>query len=320
MNLEAAGREADFVPHGYREQSVDLGEIRMNYAVTGNPESPPLLLIPGQTESWWGYEKAMPLLAEHFQVFAVDLRGQGRSSWTPGRYTWDIIGNDLVRFLHSVVDRPAYVSGLSSGGVLSAWLSAYAPPGQVLAAVYEDPPLFSSELVPEVGPGIRQGMGAVFELWSKWLGDQWSVGDFPGLGKAMGGLPPFVLQNLLAMNGIRPGDAHEEGIPQSLREYDPEWAKACVSGSMSGGCDHARMLSAVRTPVLFTHHFNRIDDVTGRLVGASTEQQVDRARQLIQEAGQHFTYRSFPDMPHSMHGADPGLFSSLVIEWVQSLG
>ena len=43
------------------------------------------LLIPGQTESWWGYEQAMPLLAERFQVFAVDLRGQGRSTRTPGR-------------------------------------------------------------------------------------------------------------------------------------------------------------------------------------------------------------------------------------------
>ena len=73
----------------------------------------------------------MPLLAEHFQVFAVDLRGQGRSTRTPGRYTLDNMGNDLVRFIDLVVGRPTIVSGLSSGGVLSAWLSAYAKPGQV---------------------------------------------------------------------------------------------------------------------------------------------------------------------------------------------
>ena len=46
----------------------------------------------------------MPLLAEHFQVFAVDLRGQGRSTRTPGRYTLDNMGNDLVRFI-DLVDR-----------------------------------------------------------------------------------------------------------------------------------------------------------------------------------------------------------------------
>jgi hypothetical protein len=40
------------------------------------------------------------------------------------------------------VGRPAIVNGLSSGGVLAAWLSAHARPGQVIGALYEDPPLF----------------------------------------------------------------------------------------------------------------------------------------------------------------------------------
>ena len=45
------------------EQTVDLGEIRMNHAVAGDPELPAMLLIPAQPESWWGYEAAMRLLA-----------------------------------------------------------------------------------------------------------------------------------------------------------------------------------------------------------------------------------------------------------------
>ena len=67
---DAAEREHIFVSHDFAEQQVDLGEIRMNYATAGHPSLPPLLLIPGQTESWWGYERAMPLLSDHFQVFA----------------------------------------------------------------------------------------------------------------------------------------------------------------------------------------------------------------------------------------------------------
>jgi hypothetical protein len=89
---------ATYVGHSFPEQTFDLGEVEMNYAVAGGDNRPPLLLIPGQAESWWGYESAMPLLAERFQAFAVDLRGQGRSTRTPGRYTLDNIGNDLVRF------------------------------------------------------------------------------------------------------------------------------------------------------------------------------------------------------------------------------
>ncbi len=81
----------------------------------------------------------MALLAEHFQVFAIDLRGQGRSTLTPGRYTLDNMGNDLVRFIDLIIGRPAIVAGNSSGGVLAAWMSAYAKPGQVRGSVCEDP-------------------------------------------------------------------------------------------------------------------------------------------------------------------------------------
>ena len=68
-----------YVAHTFAERSFDTGEVLLNYAVAGDASRPALLLIPGQTESWWGYEQAMPLLAEHFQVFAVDLRGPGYS-------------------------------------------------------------------------------------------------------------------------------------------------------------------------------------------------------------------------------------------------
>jgi hypothetical protein len=168
-----------FVPHAYPEKTVDLGEMTMNYVVAGSPKKPALLLIPGQTESWWGYEAAIKLLEADFQVYAVDLRGQGRSTWTPGRYTLDNMGNDLVRFIATVIKRPVVTSGCSSGGVLSCWLSAYALPGQLRGAVLEDPPLFASELTPAVGHSVRQTIvGPIFERMAKYLGDQWSIGDF----------------------------------------------------------------------------------------------------------------------------------------------
>src|SRR6185312_2569251 len=157
-------------------------------ATVGDPDLPALLLIPGQTESWWGYEGALPLLAEHFETFAVDLRGQGRSSRTPGRYTLDNMGNDLVRFASLVIKRPIVSIGCSSGGVLSALMSAYAPPGVVRGSHYEDPPLFALEVSPPYGPGIREtSVGPRFALMSKYLGDQWSVGDWAGFQRAASG-------------------------------------------------------------------------------------------------------------------------------------
>ena len=295
-----------YVPHAFPEQLVDLGEVQMNYATAGDPSKPALLLVPGQTESWWGYEQALPLLAEHFNAFAVDLRGQGRSTRTPGRYTLDNMGNDLVRFIDSVIGRPAFVSGLSSGGVLSAWLSAYAKPGQVIAAHYEDPPLFSSTINPATAPGIRQGIGAVFGLWSTYLGDQWSIGDWDGVIAA----GPDVLPAWMQAMFTPPAEP-----PQNLKEYDPEWGRAFWSGSVAASCDHERMLRSVKVPVLLTHHFRRVDESTGALMGALSDLQARRVLELLAEAGVAAEYLSFESMGHSMHGQDPRLFTDTLVEW-----
>jgi pimeloyl-ACP methyl ester carboxylesterase len=318
--LEYTDHSNIFSEHGFPEHIVDLGEIRMNYAVAGEPENPALLLIPGQSESWWGYEEAMRLLADRFQVYAVDLRGQGRSTWTPGRYSLDLFGGDLVRFIDRVIGRPVVVSGLSSGGVLAAWLSAFAAPGQIRAAVYEDPPLFASETNPAVGTSIRQGIaGPMFRLWAKWLGPQWSIGDEDGLGAAMiSELPGWVLAALQAAGAANGGEL-PMGAEVNLREYDPEWGDAFWSGRVALTCDHEAMLAQVKVPVLFTHHFRYLDSETGNLIGALSDLQVQHVRRLVEGTGNSFTYRSFPTMPHSMHGADPATYVATVTEWLAGL-
>lgn len=303
-----------YIPHEYDEHLFDTGDAVINYATTGSPDKPAIVLIPGQTESWWGYEKAMGILSDYFQVFAVDLRGQGRSSRTPGRYTFDNFGNDLVRFITFVVARPVVVSGLSSGGVIAAWLSAYAPPGMVRGAHYEDPPLFACELTPAFGPSLRQGVGGIFELWSTYLGDQWCIGDWEGAVKAARDVLPANLLPLFEAMYLKATEP-----PQNLKEYDPEWGKAFVTGSVGASCDQARMLSRVKCPVLFTHHFSKIDEKTGNVMGASAAQQVDQVERLVKNAGQPFTRLSFPKMGHSMHGQDPELFVCTLVDWAKTL-
>lgn len=300
-----------YVSHAFPEQLFDTGELLMNYATAGDADAPALLLIPGQTESWWGYEAAMQILKDSFQVFAVDLRGQGRSGRTPGRYTLDNMGNDLVRFIQGVIGRPTVVSGLSSGGVLSCWLSAYAPAGLIRGCCYEDPPLFSSETRPERGPSIRQAIGPMFALYSKYLGDQWTVGDWAGLrANAAAELPGWLA-------GLAAGFPAEPR--QNIKEYDPEWGRAFWTGTVAASCDHAAMLARVKVPVLFTHHFRRVDEATGILMGAAADVQAARVRELVEATGQPFEYRSFPTTGHAMHDQDPALFASTLTEWALKL-
>lgn len=287
-----------FVPHGYPEKTADLGEVAMNYVVAGSASKPALLLIPGQTESWWGYEAAIKILEADFQVYAVDLRGQGRSTWTPGRYTLDNMGNDLVRFIATVIKRPVVTSGCSSGGVLSCWLSAYALPGQLRGAILEDPPLFASELTPAFGPSVRQTIvGPIFQRFATYLGNQWSVGNYAAMGGVGGPKEP----------------------PQNLKEYDPEWGRAHYEGTVAASCPHDRMLAAVNVPVLLTHHGRTVNETTGRLVGALTDLQARQAGEIIRKAGQPFDYVSLPDAAHAMHATQPERFATVARDWIRKL-
>jgi pimeloyl-ACP methyl ester carboxylesterase len=193
-------------------------------------------------------------------------------------------------------------------GVLSAWLSAYAKAGQVIAAHYEDPPLFSSEVRPATGPNIRHGIGGVFHLWSTFLGDQWSIGDWDGVVAAAPDFVPAWMQEMFS-----PGSSSEP--PQNLKEYDPEWGRAFWSGTVAASCDHERMLRSVKVPVLLTHHFRSVDPETGALMGALADVAANRLKELLAEAGVPLDYRSFETMGHSMHGQDPKLFTDTLVDW-----
>lgn len=312
MASNPASRDV-FVPHAYPERQVDLGEVSMNYAEAGSPDKPALLLVPEQTGSWWGYEEAMGLLSRDFHVYAVDLRGQGRSTWTPKRYSLDNFGNDLVRFIALVVKRPVVVAGNSSGGVLAAWLSAYAMPGQIRGALIEDAPLFASESDPVIGHSIRQGAAPMFQLYSTYLGDQWCVNDWPGYTEAVKKSPSRMMRTFTRLYG-----RHEEP-PQNLKEYDPEWARAFHEGTVALNCPHDRMLRQVKTPVLVTHHTRSIDPDTGELLGALSDEQAAYAVKLMESAGVKADYHSAPDALHMMHEFDPPRYAKLLTDWASTL-
>jgi pimeloyl-ACP methyl ester carboxylesterase len=298
-----------FTTHRYPEKQVDLGEISMNYAVAGNADKPALLLIPQQTESWWGYEAAFDLLKDDFQCFAVDLRGQGRSSWTPGRYTLDIIGGDLVRFIDLVVKRPVIVCGNSSGGVLAAWLAAWAKPGQIRGALVEDAPLWAIEAAPLIGHSTGQSIGPLFLLRSGFLGDQWKIGDWAGWQRALPTLP--------VLGRVYPRSAEP---PQNMREYDPEWGRACAEGTFAANAPAQSFLSQAKVPMLLTHHARMLDPETGIYVGALSDFQAQKAGQLVRAAGQPFTYKSFPKAAHAMHAADAATYVKTLGAWAAGLG
>lgn len=85
------------IPEGFIENQFNTGEVLLNY-VEGPENGDPLLLIPGQMESWQGYKLVIPELSQRFHVFVVDLRGHGKSTHTPRSYSYTRCGDDLRVF------------------------------------------------------------------------------------------------------------------------------------------------------------------------------------------------------------------------------
>ena len=106
---------------------------------------------------------------------------------------------------------------------------------------------------------------------------------------------------------------------QNMKEYDPEWARATVSGTFSASCDHARMLSRVRCPVLFTHHGALLTMNVGTSWGAVVDEMMAQIEKLVRGTGQPFTFHSFPKMGHFLHSEDPALYVKTILDWEKTL-
>lgn len=258
--------QVEGVPKGFTELRFQTDDVTLNY-VAGPDNGLPLLLIPGQMESWEGYKLVLAQLSNNFQIFVPDLRGHGKSTRTPGHYSYNICGNDLKNFLREVVRQPAIVAGLSSGGVLAIWLAANTPEN-VLAVIAEDPPIFSS-----VWPRIRDEkfLSYSFQTAVDVLGkpgkrdieEYLSRMGAPVQGKTeLMKIPPFILKVIFFLDrmnkALRPDKPYETPfLPFNMRagnkflsEYDTDFSRATIDGDLSKDFDPEATLKRVKCPML----------------------------------------------------------------------
>ncbi|MYV46593.1 alpha/beta hydrolase [Streptomyces sp. SID2888] len=118
------------------QRSVDVGGIRLAYRISGPPDAPPLVLLHALGEDATDWEVVVPALARSRRVYALDLRGHGRSDW-PGEYSLELMQTDVLRFLDALGLGPVDLIGHSMGGIV-AYLLAENCPQRVSRLVLED--------------------------------------------------------------------------------------------------------------------------------------------------------------------------------------
>lgn len=122
-----------------QEKIFETGIVKINYLDYGSGPAAPIVMLHGGAWNWQEYLSLIPALAQDRQVYALDLRGNGRSGWVAGQYRLEDFTGDVEAFV-SKLSAPAVLVGHSIGGVI-ALMTAARHPEKVKALIVEDPTL-----------------------------------------------------------------------------------------------------------------------------------------------------------------------------------
>ncbi|MDB5314130.1 MAG: alpha/beta hydrolase [Gemmataceae bacterium] len=107
--------------------------VRLHAVSAGPADGPPVILLHGFPEFWYGWRHQLPVLAEAgFRVVALDQRGYNRSDkpTRPKDYAIDVLARDVVAVIDALgVEKAAVVGHDWGGGV--GWRVALDHPGRV---------------------------------------------------------------------------------------------------------------------------------------------------------------------------------------------
>jgi pimeloyl-ACP methyl ester carboxylesterase len=125
----------------YAEQTLTLNDkIEINYMHT-NSSGRPIVLLHGATSAWQSFLPLIPMLTREFQVYAMDLRGHGRSSWVTDGYQLSEYAKDIHCFLGEKIMGPTVLYGHSLGALIAILVAAQSPE-RVHRLILGDPPFY----------------------------------------------------------------------------------------------------------------------------------------------------------------------------------
>ncbi|AYC32441.1 3-oxoadipate enol-lactonase [Pseudomonas cavernae] len=106
--------------------AVKLADGELNYQLDGSEAAPVLVLSNSLGTDLHMWDAQIAAFTEHFCVLRYDTRGHGRSLVSPGPYSIDQLGRDVLALLDALDIERAHFCGLSMGGLIGQWLGIHA--------------------------------------------------------------------------------------------------------------------------------------------------------------------------------------------------
>ena len=101
---------------GFVSDTAKANGTTLHYVRGGTGDA--VILIHGFPQDWYEFHKIMPRLAKKFTVIAVDLRGVGGSTATPGGYDAANLAKDIYQLARQLKLERVYIASHDIGGMV----------------------------------------------------------------------------------------------------------------------------------------------------------------------------------------------------------
>jgi 3-oxoadipate enol-lactonase len=106
--------------------TIEADGCPLNVEIEGNERAPVLMLSNSLGTDLHMWDDQAAEFARHFRLIRYDRRGHGKSGTTPGPYSFERFGRDILAILDALKIRSVNWCGLSMGGMDGQWLGANA--------------------------------------------------------------------------------------------------------------------------------------------------------------------------------------------------
>ncbi len=284
---------------GITERELDVGGVRINYG-EGPVNGPPLVLLHGLGRRWQVFLPLIPALSMRWHIFALDLRGHGKSGRVSRGYHGAQYSDDVAYFLRERVSTPAIVFGHSLGGMVGMWVASHHP--ELVRALILGDNMIMAERIPRpmylaLFTGLRdlaRKRGSMEEIVA-------------GIGRieiplASAGETVFI-RNLPGNDG-----AYLLSWARCVAQVDPDTYDMAIDGSALEGWNAEDVLRGITCPTLLLQ-------ASRELGGLMSDADVALATRLLP----HHTHVKFRALGHALFIQQPGPVLRAVTNFLESL-
>jgi pimeloyl-ACP methyl ester carboxylesterase len=263
------------------DREFHTGTVVLHYE-EGPAKGSPLVLLHGLARNCQDFSVLIPQLSHKWHVYALDLRGHGKSGHVPRGYSSEGYSADVVAFVEKIIEKPAVLFGHSLGGVAATRVAAEQG-DLVQALILGDSALTAGAFPSSLYPALFE---ALFKL-------RVSGGSVEEMAKGLAEIriPLPGIDEQIAIGDLPGNDeAYLMKWAACLRQVDPGALEMTLDGTTWGDYDGEALLARISCPTLLLQ-------ANPELGGLMSDAELSRAVELLAKP----KVEKFPLLGHALH-------------------